>query len=183
MSNAIIKTSFPPDAFCNDCSWLDGSKYTCSKRAEFLVSRYKMTENQAFRSLFDQGTCIDPSHVVKNVIVKEEDNLSYNISVSQEHNIGSTDKVATALESAENNIINNNNMLTVADEAKTAYNSVGVILQCILAILIVLTMIMLMRKRTGSNNSLKKKKIMGTSNNSLKKKKIMRTFKVCILPP
>lgn len=180
MSNAIIKTSFPPDAFCNDCSWLDGSKYTCSKRAEFLVSRYKMTENQAIRSLFDQGTCIDPSHVVKDVIVKEEDNLSYNISVSQEH-IGSTDKVATALESAENNI--NNNMLTVADEAKTAYSSVDVILQCILAILIVLTMILLMRKRTGSNNSLKKKKTMRTSNNSLKKKKIMRTFKVCILPP
>lgn len=118
MSNAIIKTSFPPDAFCNDCSWLDGSKYTCRKRAEFLVSRYTLSKHEAISSLLDQGTCIDPSYVAHDDAIDEEkvkDNRSFNISGSQE-NIGSTIELGLTYDKA------GDNARTVVTNAYNYYN-------------------------------------------------------------
>ena len=159
----------PPEAFCHNCKWLVGSKYTCSKRAKFLESTYKMTENQAICSLFDQGVCIYPSYsAAKDVTVKKEmvDNqTTYNNTSSTQENIGSTDKVATAVESFENNI----NNMTVVDDANTAYSSNALLLQCILLIILIASIILLIRKRMRNNNSLLKKEI--------------RTCKVCIILP
>lgn len=126
--------AYPPDAFCNTCRWIADSKYTCGKRAEFLVSRYKMTENQAISSLFDQGTCIDPSYVATS----KEDQVDDHIIIN--------DTVATAVEN------NSNIMFTVAEDAKAGYSSS--IISYMIATLIVI--IILIQKRMRNNDSLKK---------------------------
>ena len=105
-------TSFPPDAFCNDCSWLAGSKYTCSERADFLVSRYTLSKHEAISSLLDQGTCIDPSYEANDAKDEKKltDSRSSNTSPGTQENIGSTDILglthAKASDTARTMVIN-----------------------------------------------------------------------------
>ena len=77
------------EAFCSTCFWESTMDITCDKRASYLASTYKMTENQAINSLLKQKRCIDPSYNASSAAIGEEEstfttiveNTNINVSV------------------------------------------------------------------------------------------------------
>lgn len=78
------------EAFCSTCFWESTMDITCDKRASYLASTYKMTENQAINSLLKQKRCIDPSYNASSAAIREEEstftttiveNTNINVSV------------------------------------------------------------------------------------------------------
>lgn len=135
--------AYPPDAFCNTCRWIADSKYTCGKRAAFLMSRYKMTKNQAISTLFDQGTCIDPSY---NVATTSEE---YQVD---NHKINDT--VATTI--YKNNSKTKLALVEAVNANKVGYSYSSAIISCMIAVIIII-ILMQKRMRTRRNqDSLKK---------------------------